>query len=76
MGTKEETMNIIHIHQKGKHLNTLEKFHIYTEALTNNHLNDQHTVNFNKIFEVIHNNDTITGDNTKPSLTIPPPPLP
>ena len=60
MGTKEETMEIIHFQQKGKHLNTMEKFHIYIEALTNNHLNDQHTVNVNnKIFEVIHNNNNI-----------------
>jgi hypothetical protein len=37
-------------------MNTLEKY-IYLEAVKNNHLNDQHTVRYNKIFEVIHNND-------------------
>ena len=38
-------------------MNTLEKYYIYKEAVCDNHLNDQYTINHNKIFEVIYNND-------------------
>jgi hypothetical protein len=38
-------------------MNTVERFHIYKEAYHNNHLNDQHTVIQNKIFEAIQKNE-------------------
>ena len=34
-------------------LNTIEKFHIYTEFKNDNHLNDEHTVAPNKIFDTL-----------------------
>jgi len=46
-------MEVLHLQKKGKHLNTIEKFHIYKEARHNNHLNDDHTIKTNKIFDTI-----------------------
>jgi hypothetical protein len=42
------------IERKGKHLNTLEKYHIYKISKEKIHMNDTYT----PIFEVIHNIDT------------------
>jgi hypothetical protein len=42
--------------KKGLHLNTLERFHIHTEAAANNHLNDDNTISANKIFDTILDN--------------------
>jgi hypothetical protein len=33
----QEHMQILHTHNKGAHLNTIEKFYIYKEASTDNH---------------------------------------
>ena len=33
-------MQLVHCHRKGAHLNTIERFHIHTEFVANNHLND------------------------------------
>jgi hypothetical protein len=41
-------MQILQHHKEGPHLNTMEKFHIYTE-----YLNDEHTIFPNKIFDSI-----------------------
>jgi hypothetical protein len=61
-------MQILRHHRKGPHLNTLERFYIHAEYTANNHLNNNHTIFPNKIFE------TLLKDH---SLTIPPPtPLP
>jgi hypothetical protein len=48
-----EVMQILHCHRKGAHLNTIERFHIYTEAMANNHLNDDHTIFPNTIFDIL-----------------------
>jgi hypothetical protein len=48
-------MQILHTHNKGALLNTNEKFYIFKEASTNNHLNDNHTVPYSKIFQTILN---------------------
>jgi hypothetical protein len=48
-------MQILHTHNKGAHLNTIERFYIFKEASTNNHLNDDHTVPNSKIFQTILN---------------------
>ena len=39
-------------HKEGPHLNTIERFHIHAESITNNHLNDDHTIFPNSIFDV------------------------
>jgi hypothetical protein len=52
-GTIHNTMQILRHHKKGPHLNTLERFHIYTEYITNNHINDNQTIFPNKIFDVL-----------------------
>jgi hypothetical protein len=46
-------MQILHCHKKGPHLNTIERFHIYTESIANNYLNDEHTVFPNTIFDIL-----------------------
>jgi hypothetical protein len=48
-------MQILHTHNKGALLNTIEKSYIFKEASTNNHLNDQHTVPNSQIFQTILN---------------------
>jgi hypothetical protein len=39
--------------KKSPHLNTIEKFHIYTEYLNDSHLNDEQTFFPNKIFDAL-----------------------
>ena len=45
------TMQILQRHNKGAHLNTIQRYHIYAEFTKNNHLNDEHTTFPNKIFD-------------------------
>jgi hypothetical protein len=52
-GSINNIMEVIYLQKKGKHLNKIEKFHIYKEARHNNHLNDDHTITTNKIFDTI-----------------------
>jgi hypothetical protein len=49
----ENTMKILNFHEKGKYLNTLEKFHIYKANKTGILLNDNFTVIYNTIFDLI-----------------------
>jgi hypothetical protein len=44
--------------RKGKHLNTLQKYHIYEVSKKNLHMNDTNTDPYNPIFEELYN--TIT----------------
>jgi hypothetical protein len=46
------------IERKGKHLNTLEKCHIYKISKEGIHMNDIHDETYNPIFEVINSIDT------------------
>jgi hypothetical protein len=46
-------MNIIKIQNKGKLLNTLEKFHIYKERKLGNLLNENRVEAFNPIYEFL-----------------------
>ena len=46
-------MQPLQLHKRGPHLNTLEKFHIYTEFRANNHLNDEHSITTNAIFNTL-----------------------
>jgi len=45
-------------HKKGPHLNTLERFHIHKVGTSHNHLNDEHTITPNRIFDTILNIDS------------------
>jgi hypothetical protein len=56
-GPMNDIMQIIQCHKKGPHLNTIERFHIHTESLTNNHLNDDHTIFPNPIFDILSRTD-------------------
>ena len=49
-------MQILRLHRKGNHLNTLERFYIYKEPSSTNHLNDDHTIPNNQIFKTILSN--------------------
>jgi hypothetical protein len=57
-GNITNTMQITKIERKGKHLNTLEKYHIYKISKEKIHMNDTYDDTYNPIFEVIHNIDT------------------
>jgi hypothetical protein len=50
-GPLEDTLQVLHIQNKGPHLNTLERFHIYKEQKTGTILNDNHMDHYNPIFE-------------------------
>jgi hypothetical protein len=54
-GNIQECMHILHTQNKGANLNTIERFHIFKEASTNNHLNDDNTVPNSKVFQNILN---------------------
>ena len=60
-------MQILKRHTKGTHLNTIERFYIYTEYVSNNHLNVKHTFSPNSIFEIL--------PKTQPAINAPPPPF-
>jgi len=44
-------MQILHNHKKNAHLNTLERYYINAEYADSNHLNDNHTIVLNAIFD-------------------------
>jgi hypothetical protein len=52
-GSMNEIMQVVHCHRKGPHLNTIEIFHIHAESIDNNHLNDDHTIFPNAIFDTL-----------------------
>jgi len=63
-------MHVLYCNKKGTCLDTVERVHIYTEATTDNELNDRHTVCSNKISEIIinkgrhqHNTPTLHPSN-------------
>jgi len=47
------TQQVLQPHNKGPHLNTLARFHIYAEYLNNNHLNDEHSIFPKIIFDTL-----------------------
>jgi hypothetical protein len=47
-------MEIITTGRKGKHLNTLGKYHIYKVSKKNLHMNDTNIDTYNPIFEELH----------------------
>ena len=52
-GPIHKTMQILQYQGKGTHLNTIERYYIYAEFSKNNHLNDEHTISPNRIFEAL-----------------------
>jgi hypothetical protein len=47
-------MDVIRIGRKGRHLNTLERYHIYKTYQNNLHMNDVHIEAHNPIFQILH----------------------
>jgi hypothetical protein len=52
-GPIHDTMQILQYQNKGNHLNTIERFYIYTEVTKNNHSNDEYNISPNKIFNAL-----------------------
>jgi hypothetical protein len=57
-GAMTDTMDIIAMGRKGKHLNTLERYHMYKTSRENLHKNDTHIDTHNLIFEALQETDT------------------
>jgi hypothetical protein len=53
-----DTMKVIKIQRKGKHLNTLERYHIYKMSREGVHMNDAHVDVHNPIFEALQEVNT------------------
>jgi hypothetical protein len=53
-GKMDDIMDVIKIERKGKHLDTLEKFHIFCSLKQNLHLNDLNLDSNNPIFNVVY----------------------
>jgi hypothetical protein len=47
-------MDIIKTGKEGKHLNTLEKCHIYKISKDNPHRNDTYIITYNPIFKILY----------------------
>jgi hypothetical protein len=47
-------MDVIRIGRKGRHLNTLEKYHIYEISRNNLHMNETCIELHNPIFQTVH----------------------
>jgi len=54
-GSIHDVMQVLQFQKKGPHLNTIERFHIHKDAAANIHLNDEHTVTPNRIFDATQN---------------------
>jgi hypothetical protein len=52
-GTITDTVDIVKTHKKGKHLNTLEKYHIYRISKSNLHMNDTNIDTHNPVFKTL-----------------------
>jgi hypothetical protein len=53
-GSITDAMGVIHTGRKGKHLNSLEKYHIYKISKDELHMNDTNFEAHNPIFQVTH----------------------
>jgi hypothetical protein len=56
----EDSMSILHISNKGRMLNTMERFRIYKQTGNQNQINDRYTVTRNAIFDAVLYNPTST----------------
>jgi hypothetical protein len=52
-GTIHTPMQVLQYHKKGAHINTTDRFHIHAEFTANKHLNDDHTIFPNAIFDTL-----------------------
>ena len=66
-GPMPNIMQPLQYHKKGPHLNTLEKFYIHTEFKANNHLNDEHTITTNAIFDTLARSSLPKPPHTAPT---------
>jgi hypothetical protein len=57
-GNITDTMEIINTEKSGKHINTLERYHIYKISKHKLHMNDTHIETHNPIFEILQEIDT------------------
>jgi hypothetical protein len=57
-GSITDKMEVMEVERKGKHLNTLEKYHIYKLSRSRLHMNDTHIDTYNPIFEPLQVLDT------------------
>ena len=55
-GPMEDIMDVIHFANKGRLLDTLERFHIYRDTQLGSQINDKLTTQTNQIFEAIIQN--------------------
>jgi hypothetical protein len=53
-GTITDNMDVIRRGRKGRHLNTLERYHIYKISRNNLHMNNTHIETHNPIFQTVH----------------------
>jgi hypothetical protein len=53
-GTVTDTMDVTSTGRKGRHLHTLEKYHIYKISKSNLHMKDMHINTHNPIFQTAH----------------------
>jgi hypothetical protein len=53
-GTITDTMDVIRTGRKSRHLNNVEKYHIYNISRTNIHMNNMHIDTHNPIFRTVH----------------------
>jgi hypothetical protein len=66
IGPLEEIMETIHFTNKGRLMNTLEKFYIFRETRLNIQINDKSTVKPNIIFDTIVKLDPHRGIHNAP----------
>ena len=57
----ENIMDVIHITNEGRMMDTIEKYYIYKETKLNNQINDKLTVQPNVIFETLVQQDAHIG---------------
>jgi hypothetical protein len=61
----ESIMNVLYTTNKGRLLDTVERFYIYNETRKNNQINDKNTAKPNIIFETIIREDTNRAHTTE-----------
>jgi hypothetical protein len=49
----DEIMEVLHVVEKGKLMDTLEQFHLYKETKLENQINDKNTIMPNILFDTI-----------------------
>ena len=52
-GPTDKAMQILHLNCNGNHLDTLERFYTYKQAISDKHLNNKHTVSHNKFLKLV-----------------------